>query len=144
MLATTLRRLIWRGRRVVISICTDTVSYGSSDKKGLPELCSVLPPASNISALCCSATRTVLSVLSHTLHIRTTFSELPQALSWSATWTVLSVLSHTLYIRTTFSELPQALSWSAIVFSGTRVVFIFCQTYFDSLHYWSWIFCFLG
>ena len=57
------------------SLCTDTasygtdlVSYGSSGKKGLPGLCSVLPPASNVGVLCCTATRTVLSVLSHTLY----------------------------------------------------------------------------
>ena len=47
---------------------TDTTSYGSSGKKGLPGLCSVLPPASNVGVRCCTATRTVLSVLSHTLH----------------------------------------------------------------------------
>ena len=48
-----------------VSYGTDTVSYGSSGKKGLPALCSVLPPASSIGVLCCNATRTVLSVLSH-------------------------------------------------------------------------------
>ena len=60
---------------------TSTVSYGSSGKKGLPGLCAVLPSASNVGVLCCNATRTVLSILPHTLYcIRTTFSELPQAL----------------------------------------------------------------
>ena len=43
-----------------VSYSTDTVSYGSSGKKGLPVLCSVLPPASNVGVLCCNATRTVL------------------------------------------------------------------------------------
>ena len=43
-------------------------SYGSSGKKGLPALCSVLPPASSAGVLCCTATRTLLSVLSHTLY----------------------------------------------------------------------------
>ena len=47
---------------------TDTVSYRSSGKKGLPGQCSVLPPASNVGVLCCTAARTVLSVLSHTLY----------------------------------------------------------------------------
>ena len=51
-----------------VSYGTDTVSYGSSGKKGLPGLCSVLPPASNVGVLCCTATRTVPSVLSHTLY----------------------------------------------------------------------------
>ena len=54
--------------RDMVSYGTDTVSYGSSDKKGLPGLCSVLPPASNVGVHCCTATRTVLSVLSHTLY----------------------------------------------------------------------------
>ena len=47
---------------------TNTISYGSSGRKGVPALCSVLPPASNVGVLCCNATRTVLSVLSRTLH----------------------------------------------------------------------------
>ena len=51
-----------------VSYGTDTVSYGSSDKKGLPALCSVLPPDSSVGVLCCTATRTLLSVLSHTLY----------------------------------------------------------------------------
>ena len=34
-----------------VSYSTDTVSYGSSGKKGLPELCSVLPPASSVCLL---------------------------------------------------------------------------------------------
>ena len=46
---------------------TNMVSCGSYGKKGLPTLCSVLPPAFNVGVLCCSATRTVLSILSHTL-----------------------------------------------------------------------------
>ena len=54
-------------RKAYCSLCTDTVSYGSSSKKGLQALCSVLPPASNDCVLCYTATRTVLSVLSHTL-----------------------------------------------------------------------------
>ena len=29
----------------IVSYSTNMVSYGSSDKKGLPTLCSVLPPA---------------------------------------------------------------------------------------------------
>ena len=45
-----------------VSCGTDMVSYGSSGKKGLPALCTVLPPASNAEVLCCNATRTVLSV----------------------------------------------------------------------------------
>ena len=49
-----------------VSYGTDTVSYGLFGKKGLPGLCSVLPPASNVGVLCCTATRTVLSALSHT------------------------------------------------------------------------------
>ena len=51
-----------------VSHGTDAISYGSSVKKGLPGLCSVLPPAFNVDILCCTATRTVLSVLSHTLY----------------------------------------------------------------------------
>ena len=51
-----------------VSYGTDTVSYDSSGKKGLPGLCSLLPPASNVGVLCCTATRTVLSALSHTLY----------------------------------------------------------------------------
>ena len=47
---------------------TDTVSCSSSGMKGLPGLCSVLQPASNVGVLCCTATRTVLSLLSHTLY----------------------------------------------------------------------------
>ena len=54
--------------RDMVSYGTDTVSYGSSDKKGLPGLCSVLPPASNVGVLCCTVSRAVLSVLSHTLY----------------------------------------------------------------------------
>ena len=50
------------------SYVTDMVSYSSSGKKGLLGLRSVLPPASSISVLCCTATITVLSVLSHTLY----------------------------------------------------------------------------
>ena len=34
-----------------VSYGTDTVIYGSSGKKGLPVLCSVLPPASNVGVL---------------------------------------------------------------------------------------------
>ena len=44
----------------IVSYGTDTVSYGSSGKKGLPGLCSALPPASNFGVLCCTATGTVL------------------------------------------------------------------------------------
>ena len=51
-----------------VSYGTDTVSYGSSGKKGLPGLYSVLPHASNVCVLCCTANRTVLNVLSHTLY----------------------------------------------------------------------------
>ena len=51
-----------------VSYGTDTVSCDSSSKKGLPALCSVLPSASNVGVFCCHATRTVLSVLSHTLY----------------------------------------------------------------------------
>ena len=47
---------------------TDTVSSGSSGKKRLPGLCSALPSASSVGVLCCTAIRTVLSVLSHTLY----------------------------------------------------------------------------
>ena len=47
---------------------TDAVSCGSSGKKGPPGLCSVLPPASDVDVLCCTAVRTVLSALSHTLY----------------------------------------------------------------------------
>ena len=79
----------------VVSCGADTVSYSSSGKKGLPGLCSVLTPVPNVDVFCCSVTRTVLSVLSHTLCTIT---------------------------RTTFSELPQALCWSSIVFSVTRAV----------------------
>ena len=39
-------------RKVYCNQCTDTVSYSSSGKKGLPALCSVLPPASNVGVLC--------------------------------------------------------------------------------------------
>ena len=49
-----------------VSYGTNTVSYGSSGKKGLPALCSV-SSASNVGVYCCTATRTVLSILSHTL-----------------------------------------------------------------------------
>ena len=41
---------------------------GSSGKKGLSALCSVLPPASRFGVICCNATRAILSVLSHTLY----------------------------------------------------------------------------
>ena len=51
-----------------VSYAIDTVSYGSSGKMGLTALCSVWPPVSNVGVLCCSTTRTVLSVLSHTLY----------------------------------------------------------------------------
>ena len=44
------------------------VNYGSSGEKGLPGLCSVLPLAYNVDVLCCTATRTALSVMSHTLY----------------------------------------------------------------------------
>ena len=47
---------------------TNTANYGSSGKKGLPGLYSVVPFASNISVLCCTATRTVISALSYTLY----------------------------------------------------------------------------
>ena len=79
----------------VVSYSTDMANYGSSGKNGLPGLCSVLPPTSSVGVLCCTVTRTVLSVLSHRLCTTT---------------------------RTTFSELPQALCWSVIVFSVTRAV----------------------
>ena len=62
----------------MISYGTDMISYGSSGKEGLPGLCSLLPPASSVDVGCFTATRTVLSVLSHTLYNQ--FSELPQAL----------------------------------------------------------------
>ena len=51
-----------------VSYAADMVSYGLTAKKGLPGLCSVLPPASNVGVLFYTATRTVLSVLSHTLY----------------------------------------------------------------------------
>ena len=112
-------RSMYCERRTVF-LCIDTVSYGtdtascgSSGKKGPPQLCNVLPPASIVGVFCCNATRTVLSVLSYTLY-------------------------------THFSELPQALCWSAIVFSVTRAVISCCQTYFDVIHCWPWIFRFLG
>ena len=60
--------LIYRERHTVPMYGTDSVSYGSSGKKGLPALCSVLPPTSNVGVLCCTATRAVLSVLFHTLY----------------------------------------------------------------------------
>ena len=40
--------------------------YSSSSKKGLPGLCSVLPPAPNIGVLCCTAART-LYIVSYTV-----------------------------------------------------------------------------
>ena len=75
--------MCWRLHRLIkiclpqkayCSLCTSTASYGtnmvnysSSGKKGLPGLCRVLPAASNFGELCCIATRTVLSVLSHSV-----------------------------------------------------------------------------
>ena len=62
-----------------ISYGTDMISYSSSGKKGLPGLCSVLPPASNIGVLCnqdCSQ-----YFVSYTVQPqRPPFEELPQAL----------------------------------------------------------------
>ena len=52
----------------MVSYGADSVSCGSSGKKGLPGLCSVLLPASNVGVLCCTATRNVLSELSHSLY----------------------------------------------------------------------------
>ena len=51
-----------------ISYSPYTVRYGLSGKKGLPALCNVLPPASNVGVLCCTATWTFFSLLSHTLY----------------------------------------------------------------------------
>ena len=61
----------------MVSCGTDMVSYGSSGKKGLPGLCSVLPPASSVGVLCCTAAR-MFSVccLIHCTATRTTFSAL--------------------------------------------------------------------
>ena len=69
-------------RKAYCSLCTDTVSYGidtasygtdtvsyrSFSKKGLPGLHSVLPPASNIDVLWCTATRAVISASPRTLY----------------------------------------------------------------------------
>ena len=64
-------------RKVCCSLCTDTArygtdttSYGSCSRKGLHAqgLCNVLPPTSNVGVLRCTATTTVLIVLSYTLH----------------------------------------------------------------------------
>ena len=49
--------------RPVLVPIRPVVGYGSPGKKGLPALYSVLPPASNVGG-----TRTVLSVLSHTMY----------------------------------------------------------------------------
>ena len=89
--------LIQQLRTSIVSYDTDMVSYDSSGKKGLPALCCILPPASSVGVLCCDVTRTVLSILSHS-H------------------------SHCITTKTTFSEIPGALSWSAIGFSVTRAV----------------------
>ena len=58
----------WLSWKVFCNRCTGAFSYGSSGKNGLPGMCSVLPPAANIGVLYCPATRTVISVFSHTLH----------------------------------------------------------------------------
>ena len=92
------QRLIYHKRCTVVCVPTsygintfrygtDVVSYGSCGKKGLPGLCNVLPPASDVGVLCCTATGTVLTILVYCIihcTTRTTFSELPQAPCWSA------------------------------------------------------------
>ena len=71
---------------------TDTVSYGSSGKKGLPGLCNVLPPASSfgVPLLYCN-------------------QDCSQC-----------IVSYT--VQPLSAKLPQALCWSAIVFSVTKAV----------------------
>ena len=49
-----------------LTIVVDSVRTEGSVQ--FPRLCGLLPPASNVGALCCTAIRTVLSVLSHTLY----------------------------------------------------------------------------
>ena len=95
---------------------TDTMSFGSSGKKGLPGLCIVLP---------LPPTLVYFAVLQPGL-----FS--------------VYCLIHCTTTRTTFSELHQALAWSAIVFSKSELSSVCCQIYFDVIHYWPWIFCSLG
>ena len=64
-----------------VSYGTSTVIYGLSGKKGLPAQCSILIPVSSVGVRCCDATRTVLSLLSHTLHnYKDPLQKLPQAL----------------------------------------------------------------
>ena len=106
-------------RPLTVQIWSVTVpirSYGSFGKKGLPALCSILPPASELGVLCCTATRTALSVLSHTL-----YNHGPPSV-----------------------KLPQALCWSAIAFSVTRAVISLLPNILDAIYYWPFIFCFLG
>ena len=68
-------------RKTYCGLCTDTFSHGTNTvsygtatatvhlaRMGLPGQYSVLPPASNAGVHCCTATRAVLSKLSHTLY----------------------------------------------------------------------------
>ena len=89
------------------SYSIDAVSYGSSGNKGLPALCSVLPPACSVGALCCNATRTALSVLSHTL-----YNDRPPLVNY---------LRHS-------ADLPLYLVYP-------ELSSVCCQTHFDVIHY---------
>ena len=105
------------------SYFNDTASYGTSGIKGLPWLCSVLPPASNFGVLCCTATKTVFNLI-HCTTTRTTFSELPQALSWSVivfsvTRAVISLLPNTLWCHSLLAFdilFPGAITMTRLAF----------------------------
>ena len=92
-----------------------TVSYGSSGKEELPALRRVLSPASNVDVHSCNATRTVLSVLSHTAQ-----PQRPPSVNY---------LRHS-------ADLPLSSVYPELS--------LFCfQTYFDAIHHWPSIFGFL-